>query len=1197
MRNRLLKLASVMLILVITLTSLTTTVFAQTNVTCYTFEVEDIKNPLYEDYSTDEISAFSLTPKRYYSKGENFDTNLCISDYDSIAEDLREVMVERGASIDIYYKDTVALDGDTLYNILIQWRDLALCETENAYEGDYLRYVWSGITPDTITYISCGTYYYYHIPLNITYYTTKAQEDAFDAELEKVIESFGFTGASTPRQKSDKIYKYITENVTYDYANLNDDTYTLKYSAYAALINKTAVCQGYATLYYRLARECGLDTRVITGTSRGENHAWNIVKMGNYYYYLDSTWDAGKTVYDYYLKGSTSFSTGHTPEDKYSQAEFTQKYPISTTDMNLSDNGYSQLYDYDVYLGKAIITRYKGNEKHIVVPAYLDGYPVERIGKKVFSQNDNIESITFSEGINYIEGETIIQCNGLKQINFPASMMVNYEKYGDPALGGYSAVPAYCNNIETLTVASGDNAKMKVVDGILYSADGTGLIMCPPKYDKTKVTIPNGVTTIAPSAFYGCVNIKEVVMPDTVKYIGYWSFCTAFNLEKINISKDCRIIGQFAFASTNLTEIYIPASVETIMGATFGIECDLKKITVDLENENFYKENGALIYHNKEYDTRVIIDYETDNAATVFTLPANVGYIEQYAFAHAQNLKEIKLHNGVEQICVSAFEDCRSLTHFEFPNSIETIENNVLFGCESLASIIIPASVTEIGDMMVWGNEGYTVYGETGSFAEQYAAQNLLKFKTIDQFICTSGHVLKDTVKDEFSHRLVCQNCGDEAKMHYLTPIEPFAQFAKVEYESYKYTGSEIKPRITEFEHEGKKFVEGVDYEITGYYNNVNAGTGNIEVKGIGDYAGTGYIYFQIIPRHISEKAIGIEYLSTVYDGYEKCPIIEIEGLRQFENFDVTYSNNIEVGTATVTINAWGNYEGTVVTTFEIYLPATAKLSAELYSSDDVKLSWQKVAGANGYYVYYKKSGDASYTRVGATAGLSYSIANLADNAKYTFKVAAYRTVGSAKKESALYKTATVTTLRDLSAPSKVTLSLYGYDDVKVSWSKVSYAKGYYVYYKKPADKNYTYAGRTTATSFKKANLSDGVKYTFKVVPYGLSGSKVILDDSYKTATIYTLKKLSTPKVSKSSSKKVKVSWSNIGGESGYQISQSTSKSKTKIVSTYSTTSGKSKKIKATKKKTYYYKVRAYKTVNGKKIYGPWSSVKKYKLK
>ena len=94
-----------------------------------------------------------------------------------------------------------------------------------------------------------------------------------------------------------------------------------------------------------------------------------------------------------------------------------------------------------------------------------------------------------------------------------------------------------------------------------------------------------------------------------------------------------------------------------------------------------------------------------------------------------------------------------------------------------------------------------------------------------------------------------------------------------------------------------------------------------------------------------------------------------------------------------------------------------------------------------------------------------------------------------------------------------------------------------------------------------------------------------------------TLKKVSTPVISKSSAKKVKVKWTNIAGESGYQISKSTSKKGTSIVATYSTTSGNNKVISAKKGKTYYYKVRAYKKVGATKIYGPWSSVKKYKLK
>ena len=90
------------------------------------------------------------------------------------------------------------------------------------------------------------------------------------------------------------------------------------------------------------------------------------------------------------------------------------------------------------------------------------------------------------------------------------------------------------------------------------------------------------------------------------------------------------------------------------------------------------------------------------------------------------------------------------------------------------------------------------------------------------------------------------------------------------------------------------------------------------------------------------------------------------------------------------------------------------------------------------------------------------------------------------------------------------------------------------------------------------------------------------------------MKKLSIPTVVKSGTK-VKVSWKNINGESGYQISKSTSKTGTSILNLTIKADTTSKTVSATKGKTYYYKVRAYKVVDGKKIYAPWSDVKAIK--
>lgn len=182
-------------------------------------------------------------------------------------------------------------------------------------------------------------------------------------------------------------------------------------------------------------------------------------------------------------------------------------------------------------------------------------------------------------------------------------------------------------------------------------------------------------------------------------------------------------------------------------------------------------------------------------------------------------------------------------------------------------------------------------------------------------------------------------------------------------------------------------------------------------------------------------------------------------------------------------------------------------------------------------------------------------------------------------------------------APSSSTAKLYGYDDVKFSWSKSTGADGYYVYYKRSTSDSYTLWGKTTKRYAKIKNLKDGKKYNFKVVPYFKSGDTRYKALQSKKSSTYTLKKVSLKSFKKSDGK-VSVRWYNINGETGYQISRSTKKSGTNIVVTYKTTKGTYKKVKATKGKTYYYKVRAYKTVKidgkTKKIYGPWSKAKKY---
>ena len=245
---------------------------------------------------------------------------------------LREAMIDRRESIVINVD--IASEGfsdmsisDICYGII----DEAMEECSDPRGGDYLRYQYAGCSI-SVSYnsdIAAITY-------TPTYYTTREQEETMDSLVGSVISSLGIEEKDTD-YKIARIYDYITANVSYDYTNLNDSSYLLKYTAYAALVNGTAVCQGYSCLFYRLCREAGVSARIISGTGNGENHAWNIAGIDGLYYNLDATWDAGLSAssYQYFLRCDANFADhqrGSSGDIDYTSTAFYTAYPMSDSD-------------------------------------------------------------------------------------------------------------------------------------------------------------------------------------------------------------------------------------------------------------------------------------------------------------------------------------------------------------------------------------------------------------------------------------------------------------------------------------------------------------------------------------------------------------------------------------------------------------------------------------------------------------------------------------------------------------------------------------------------------------------------------------------------------------------------------------------------------------------------------------------------
>lgn len=104
-----------------------------------------------------------------------------------------------------------------------------------------------------------------------------------NAIIKKIIKD-----SMTKKQKLQAIHDYLVKNCVYEGDNdVSDDAYT----AYGCLIKKKAVCQGYAAAFNLLARKAGIPSIAVCGDAGGNSHAWNYVKNGSSYRYIDTTWD------------------------------------------------------------------------------------------------------------------------------------------------------------------------------------------------------------------------------------------------------------------------------------------------------------------------------------------------------------------------------------------------------------------------------------------------------------------------------------------------------------------------------------------------------------------------------------------------------------------------------------------------------------------------------------------------------------------------------------------------------------------------------------------------------------------------------------------------------------------------------------------------------------------------------------------
>lgn len=338
-----------------------------------------------------------------------FSLNVSAAEEDYIleaAEELRSAMVARRSNIVISI-ETDNFDNNTSISKII---NEALRHTGVPYEGDYIRANMLGYRYTLTTWTDeNGTHR--ELSISFNWLSTPEMEEEVNAAVDSLLAELDLW-EETEYRKIKGLYTWVCENVAYDYGlDDPDNDSLLKHSTYAALIYKEAVCQGYASLFYRLCLEMGIDCRYITGMSDEEPHAWNITRLNDVYYNMDATWDGGcSDSFRYFLCTNDNFAK-HTRNTEYNTADFNEQYPMATlpyvTVSGTINSKISWVLDGDT--GTLTVTGTGA------IPSYCFDDPPWS------NYRDNVKSIVISEGITEIDNMDF-SGTALTEITIPSTI-------------------------------------------------------------------------------------------------------------------------------------------------------------------------------------------------------------------------------------------------------------------------------------------------------------------------------------------------------------------------------------------------------------------------------------------------------------------------------------------------------------------------------------------------------------------------------------------------------------------------------------------------------------------------------------------------------------------------------------------------------------------------------------------------------
>ena len=294
---------------------------------------------------------------------------------------------------------------------------------------------------------------------------------------------------------------------------------------------------------------------------------------------------------------------GNTPDDS---SDSTSEGSSAAVESPVTDFEYEENEDSGI-----TITKYIGEDIEVMIPGKIEGKDVTKIGKGAFEYQRNIVSIKLPDTVTVIEDDAFRSCIDLTAINFPQAMQV----IGPRAF--YECVQL------------------------------------------AEVSLPNALTKIGSSSFQECKSIKEIRIPNSITEWGGGAFSNS-GIEKIIFDEGIESIGESTFAATNIREVVLPGSIKTIPALAFAGCKNLESVTLS---------DGILTIENNVFGSRTIYG---ENAKLIeIVIPASVKNITEATFIGCKALEKVKFEGNAPENFALSPEEYEDINGNTFTSEIQ----------------------------------------------------------------------------------------------------------------------------------------------------------------------------------------------------------------------------------------------------------------------------------------------------------------------------------------------------------------------------------------------------------------------------------------------------------------------------------------------------------------------------------------------